>query len=113
MWVLNNCVTGDVPEETEFSRLNVDYNIMSKRKIKTLVENNIVDGWDDPRLLTLSGLRRRGYTAASIKNFCDRISVTRREGVVSHLLLEECLREDLNKRNMLSNFHLLNCLKTL
>lgn len=96
-WVLDNCVTGDIPEETEFSRLNVDYNIMSKRKIKMLVENNIVDGWSDPRLLTLSGLRRRGYTATSIRNFCDRISVTRREGVVSHLLLEECLREDLNK----------------
>lgn len=99
MWVLDKCVSGDFPEETEFSRLNVDYNIMSKRKIKTLVDNKIVDGWDDPRLLTLSGLRRRGYTANSIKNFCDRISVTRRESLISHLLLEECIREDLNKNS--------------
>ena len=97
MWVLENCVTGDLPEETEFARLNIDYTVMSKRKLKRLVEEGFVSGWDDPRLPTISGLRRRGYTPNSIKNFCETISVTRIESVISHLLLEECLRNDLNK----------------
>lgn len=100
MWILENCdLDGRLPEETEFARLNIDYSVMSKRKFKTLVENNIVDGWDDPRLLTISGLRRRGFTPESIKNFCEVIGVTKRESVVSYLLLEECLRNDLNKRS--------------
>jgi glutaminyl-tRNA synthetase len=98
MWVLENCdLNGTLPEETEFARLNIDYTVMSKRKLKRLVEEGFVSGWDDPRLPTISGLRRRGYTPASIKDFCDRIGVTRKESVVSHLLLEECLRNDLNK----------------
>ena len=97
MWVLENCVTGDLPEETEFARLNIDYTIMSKRKLKRLVDEGFVKSWDDPRLPTISGLRRKGYTPKSIRDFCETISVTRKESVVSHLLLEECLRTDLNK----------------
>lgn len=97
-WVLENCTDGiNLPEETEFARLNIDYSVMSKRKFKILVERGFVSGWSDPRLLTISGLRRRGYTPKSIRDFCETISVTRKESVVSHLLLEECLRNDLNK----------------
>jgi glutaminyl-tRNA synthetase len=100
MWVLENCdLENPLPEETEFARLNIDYTVMSKRKLKKLVEDGFVDGWDDPRMPTISGLRRRGFTPESIKDFCDRISVTRKDSVVSYLLLEECLRVDLNKRS--------------
>jgi glutaminyl-tRNA synthetase len=99
MWVLENCdLENSLPEETEFARLNIDYTVMSKRKLKKLVEDGFVDGWDDPRMPTISGLRRRGFTPESIKDFCDRISVTRKDSVVSYLLLEECLRVDLNSR---------------
>jgi glutaminyl-tRNA synthetase len=98
MWVLENCdLENPLPEETEFARLNLDYTVMSKRKLKRLVEDGFVDGWYDPRMPTISGLRRRGFTPESIKEFCERISVTRKESVVSYLLLEECLRIDLNK----------------
>jgi len=100
MWVLENCdLENELPEETEFSRLNIDYTVMSKRKLKRLVEEGYVDGWDDPRLPTISGLRRRGFTPESIKDFCDRVGVTRKESIVSYLLLEECLRTDLNVRS--------------
>lgn len=98
MWVLENCdLKNPLPEETEFARLNIDYSIMSKRKLKRLVEEGFVSGWDDPRMPTISGLRRRGFTPTSIREFCDRISVTKRESVVSYTLLEECLRGELNK----------------
>lgn len=98
MWVLENCdLKNRLPEETEFARLNIDYTVMSKRKLKRLVEEGYVDGWDDPRMPTISGLRRRGYTPESIRNFCDIVGVTKKESVISHLLLEECLRKDLNK----------------
>lgn len=97
MWILNNCVTGDLPEETEFARLNIDYTVMSKRKLKRLVDEGFVDGWSDPRLPTISGLRRRGYTPNSINTFCETISVTRRDSIISHTVLENCLREELNK----------------
>jgi glutaminyl-tRNA synthetase len=97
MWVLENCVTGDLPEETEFARLNIDYTIMSKRKLKRLVEEGFVSGWDDPRMPTISGLRRRGFTPKSIRDFCEEISVTRSNSIISHKVLEECLRVDLNK----------------
>jgi len=99
MWVLENCdLENPLPEETEFARLNIDWTVMSKRKLKKLVEDGFVSDWSDPRLPTISGLRRRGFTPESIKEFCERISVTRKESIVSYLLLEECLRLDLNKR---------------
>jgi len=98
MWVLENCdLENDLPEETEFARLNIDWTIMSKRKLKKLVEGNYVDGWDDPRMPTISGLRRRGFTPGSIKDFCEKISITKRESIVSYSLLEDCLRTELNK----------------
>lgn len=81
----------------EFARLNLTYTVMSKRKLLQLVQEKMVDGWDDPRMPTISGLRRRGYTPASIRNFCDRIGVQRRENIIDVGLLEFCVREDLNK----------------
>jgi len=84
-------------KQYEFSRLNVSYTIMSKRKLLRLVNDGFVSGWDDPRMLTISGLRRRGYTSASIRNFCDRIGVQKRENIIDMSLLEFCIREDLNK----------------
>ncbi len=84
-------------KQYEFARLNLNYTVMSKRKLLQLVNNNYVTGWDDPRMPTISGLRRRGYTAASIRNFCERIGVAKRENVIDVGLLEFCIREDLNK----------------
>ena len=81
----------------EFARLNLSHTVMSKRKLLQLVNEKIVDGWDDPRMPTISGLRRRGYTAASIRNFCDRIGVAKRDNLIDLSLLEFCIREDLNK----------------
>ncbi len=86
------------PQQIEFARLNLNYTVMSKRKLLFLVENNYVSGWDDPRMPTISGLRRRGYTPEAIKEFCSRIGVAKRESVVDISLLEHCLRDDLNKR---------------
>ena len=81
----------------EFARLNMNYTVMSKRKLLQLVQEKYVDGWDDPRMPTLSGMRRRGYTSVAIRNFCDRIGVQRRENIIDIGLLEFCVREDLNK----------------
>ena len=86
------------PRQTEFARLNLTHTVLSKRKLITLVENGHVEGWDDPRMPTLSGVRRRGYTPAAIRTFCDRIGVAKRDSMVDLALLEYCLREDLNKR---------------
>ncbi|PQB08309.1 glutamine--tRNA ligase [Polaribacter filamentus] len=86
-----------VPKQREFSRLNLSYTIMSKRKLLTLVENGIVSGWDDPRMPTISGLRRRGYTPESIKNFIETVGVSKRENSIDVALLEFKIREDLNK----------------
>jgi glutaminyl-tRNA synthetase len=86
------------PQQIEFARLNLSYTVMSKRKLMRLVEKGYVSGWDDPRLPTLSGLRRRGYTPESIRDFCDRIGVAKKESMVDVALLEHCLREDLNRR---------------
>ncbi|MBT8266111.1 MAG: glutamine--tRNA ligase/YqeY domain fusion protein [Bacteroidia bacterium] len=85
------------PKQREFARLNLSYTIMSKRKLLKLVEENIVSGWDDPRMPTISGLRRRGYTPASIKKFVETVGVAKRENVIDVSLLEFCIREDLNK----------------
>lgn len=96
-WIIDNLIEGDKPKQTEFSRLNLSYTIMSKRKLKELVDNKVVSGWDDPRMPTISGLRRRGYTPDSIKNFCEKIGVSRKESLIDVALLESCVREDLNK----------------
>jgi glutaminyl-tRNA synthetase len=88
------------PQQIEFARLNLSYTVLSKRKLIELVEHGYVKGWDDPRMPTLSGLRRRGYTPESIREFCERIGVAKRESLVDIALLEHCLREDLNKRAM-------------
>jgi glutaminyl-tRNA synthetase len=85
------------PNQYEFARLNLNYTVMSKRKLLQLVQENIVNGWDDPRMPTISGLRRRGYTANAIRKFCDIIGVAKRENVIDVSLLDFCLREDLNK----------------
>ena len=85
------------PHQYEMSRLNLEYSITSKRKLNLLVEKGLVDGWDDPRLTTISGLRRRGYTPASIREFCRRIGVTKQENVIEMSALESCVREDLNR----------------
>ncbi|WP_292970458.1 glutamine--tRNA ligase/YqeY domain fusion protein [Mucilaginibacter sp.] len=84
-------------KQYEFARLNLNYTVMSKRKLLQLVEDGFVDGWDDPRMPTISGLRRRGYTPASIREFCERIGVAKRENMIDVGLLEFCIREDLNK----------------
>ncbi len=84
------------PQQIEFARLNLNYTVMSKRKLKELVEQGYVKGWDDPRMPTISGLRRRGYTPESLRDFCDRIGVAKRNSMVDIGLLEHCIREDLN-----------------
>lgn len=84
------------PQQIEFARLNLSYTVMSKRKLRELVEQGYVSGWDDPRMPTLSGLRRRGYTPEAIRDFCDRIGVAKRDSLVDIALLEHCIREDLN-----------------
>ena len=86
------------PQQIEFARLNLTYTVMSKRKLLRLVQEGLVTGWDDPRMPTISGLRRRGYTPESLRNFCERIGVAKSNSVVDIALLEHCLREDLNKR---------------
>ena len=85
------------PNQYEFARLNLSYTVMSKRKLLQLVQDKVVNGWDDPRMPTISGLRRRGYTAKSIRNFCETIGIAKRENVIDVSLLDFCLREDLNK----------------
>jgi len=84
------------PRQYEFSRLNLEYTVMSKRKLNLLVTDKHVEGWDDPRMPTISGLRRRGYTAASIREFCKRIGVTKQDNTIEMASLESCIREDLN-----------------
>jgi glutaminyl-tRNA synthetase len=98
-WFLDQLVEDDYrPRQIEFARLNLTYTVMSKRKLLQLVEEGLVDGWDDPRMPTVSGLRRRGYTPESIRNFADTIGVTKFDGIIDVSLLEFSLREDLNKR---------------
>ncbi|PNI06097.1 glutamine--tRNA ligase [Vibrio diazotrophicus] len=95
-WVLDNITIDCHPRQYEFSRLNLEYTVMSKRKLNQLVTEKLVDGWDDPRMPTISGLRRRGFTAASIREFCKRIGVTKQDNMIEFSSLESCIRDDLN-----------------
>lgn len=95
-WVISHIDLPDQPRQIEFARLGINNTVMSKRKLRLLVENKYVSGWDDPRMPTLCGLRRRGYTPASIRSFCDRIGVAKVNSTVEYSFLEHCLREDLN-----------------
>ena len=95
-WLIEN-IHIHHPQQIEFARLNISYTVLSKRKLSELVEKNYVQGWDDPRMPTISGLRKRGYTPESIKNFCNKIGVAKRQNTVEIQLLEHCIREDLNK----------------
>ena len=97
-WVVASAGTAHRPRQYEFARLNLNYTVMSKRKLLQLVEQGHVTGWDDPRMPTISGLRRRGFTAESIRDFCTRIGVAKKENVIDVGLLEHCVREDLNRR---------------
>jgi len=97
-WVLDALKTPCHPQQIEFARLNLNYTVLSKRKLIELVEKGIVTGWDDPRMPTLSGYRRRGYTPEAIRTFCERIGVARADSTVDIGLMEHCLREDLNRR---------------
>ncbi len=96
-WVLDELVMNCHPQQIEFSRLNLQFTVMSKRKLKQLVEEQLVDGWDDPRLPTIAGLRRRGYTPASIRDFCRRIGVTKSDNKVELAALQSCIRDDLEE----------------
>jgi glutaminyl-tRNA synthetase len=96
-WLMENLPVPARPRQYEFARLNLNYTVMSKRKLLRLVEEGHVHGWDDPRMPTLAGLRRRGYTPASIRDFCERVGVARRENVIEVGVLEFCVREDLNR----------------
>jgi glutaminyl-tRNA synthetase len=97
-WVIENTRPVARPQQIEFARLNLNYTIMSKRKLLALVERKLVNGWDDPRMPTIAGLRRRGYTPEAIRDFCSRIGVAKKENVVDVALLEHTVREDLNRR---------------
>ena len=95
-WVLDNLEVPCHPQQIEFARLNLTHTVLSKRKLIALVEKGVVSGWDDPRMPTISGLRRRGYPPEAIRTFCDRIGVAKRESTVDIALLEHCIREHLN-----------------
>ena len=96
-WVIEHCDLPAKPRQIEFARLGINYTVMSKRKLRLLVEEHRVSGWDDPRMPTLCGLRRRGYTPKSIRSFCERIGVAKAASTVEYAFLEHCLREDLNE----------------
>ena len=96
-WVVENTGIEHHPRQIEFARLGIDHTVLSKRKLRALVENGYVCGWDDPRMPTLCGLRRRGYTPASIRNFCERVGVAKSPNTIPYSFLEFCLREDLNE----------------
>ncbi|EII5632296.1 glutamine--tRNA ligase [Vibrio cholerae] len=96
-WVLDNITIPCHPRQYEFSRLNLEYTVMSKRKLNQLVTEKLVTGWDDPRMPTISGLRRRGFTSSAIREFCKRIGVTKQENMIEYSALESCIRDDLNE----------------
>ncbi len=97
-WVINNCSVPARPRQIEFARLGINYTVMSKRKLRKLVEDGVVSGWDDPRMPTICGLRRRGYTPEAIRNFSERNGVAKMPSTVEFGFLEHCLREDLNEK---------------
>jgi glutaminyl-tRNA synthetase len=97
-WLVENLFENDRPRQIEFARLNLNYTVMSKRKLLQLVQQKYVSGWDDPRMPTISGLRRRGYTPESIRDFCSRIGIAKKENVIDVAQLEHSVREDLNVR---------------
>lgn len=97
-WIIQECETESVPRQYEFARLNITNTVMSKRKLKLLVDEGVVDGWDDPRMPTIAGLRRKGYTPESIRNFCQAIGVAKAASVVDEQMLEYFIREDLNPK---------------
>lgn len=97
-WFLEKLVELPHPRQIEFARLNLSYTVMSKRKLMELVEKNMVKGWDDPRMPTLSGMRRRGYTPEAIRNFCDIIGVSKNDSLIDMSFLENCVRDDLNEK---------------
>lgn len=99
-WILKNTSVKKCPKQYEFSRLNLEFCILSKRKLSILIDKNIITGWDDPRIPTLSGLRRKGYTASSIKNFCEKIGITKQNNLIEFSMLEHCIRKELNKTAM-------------
>ena len=96
-WVVEHVSVPHHPRQIEFARLGIDHTVLSKRKLRQLVEDHRVSGWDDPRMPTLCGLRRRGYTPKSIRDFCDRIGVAKSPNTIEYAFLEHCLREDLNE----------------
>lgn len=96
-WFLENLPVPSKPRQYEFARLNLSYTVMSKRKLQELVQSGLVNGWDDPRMPTIMGLKRRGFTPAAIRTFCDRIGVGRSDAWIGYELLEECVRDDLNE----------------
>jgi glutaminyl-tRNA synthetase len=97
-WFLDRLVEGPRPRQIEFARLNLSYTVMSKRKLLELVENNVVAGWDDPQMPTLSGMRRRGFTPEAIRKFCEKIGVSKNDSLIDMALLENCVRDDLNEK---------------
>ncbi|MDQ5987553.1 MAG: Glutamine--tRNA ligase [Syntrophus sp. SKADARSKE-3] len=97
-WFLEQLKWPDAPQQIEFARLNINYTVLSKRKLIELVTKKLVNGWDDPRMPTLSGMRRRGYTPAAIRDFCERIGVAKNDSIIDMALLENCIREDLNEK---------------
>jgi len=99
-WILDTLNTPSHPQQIEFARLSLNYTVLSKRKLQELVENNLVSGWDDPRMPTLSGMRRRGYTPSAIRDFCDRIGVTRKNTQIEMGALENCIRKDLEAKTV-------------
>lgn len=111
-WILKNLNFISKPKQYEYSRLNIEYNILSKRKLNILVKKKFVLGWDDPRMLTISGLRNRGYTSSSIIDFCSRIGITKQDNIVEHSLLEFCISDDLNK-NAIRTMGIINPVKII
>ncbi|ALD15348.1 glutamate--tRNA ligase [Buchnera aphidicola (Aphis glycines)] len=99
-WILKNTSVSHYPKQYEFSRLNLKHSILSKRKIKILIEKNIIDSWDDPRIQTISGLRRKGYTPSSIRNFCKKIGVTKQNNLIEFSMLEYCIRSELDTKSI-------------